>query len=146
MMRLAENMRSIELVTDEDLVAACLSGDREAFGRIVERYQRLLCSLAYCATGSLSESEDLAQEAFVDAWRQLCSLREPGKLRPWLCGILRYKVGRLRRSEGQEPVRQAESLELAEEIPSRDEPPGDLAIGKEEQAILWSALERVPEL
>src|SRR5439155_13632306 len=145
-MRIAENMTSIELITDAELVAACLAGDREAFGRIVERYQRLLCSLAYSASGSLSESEDLAQEAFLDAWRQLRTLREPEKLRPWLCGILRHKVGRLRRSEGHEPVRQAEALELAEEMPSGEKPAADLAMDKEEQAILWSALERVPEL
>src|SRR5437879_1836223 len=107
-MRLDETMTSNELVTDAELVAAYLAGDREAFGQIVERYQRLLCSLAYSATGSLSESEDLAQEAFVDAWRQLHTLREPEKLRPWMCGILRYKVCRLRRSEGKEPLRQAE--------------------------------------
>lgn len=75
-MRSAENMTSIELVTDAELVAACLAGDREAFGWIVERYQRLLCSPAYSATGSLSESEDVAQEAFVDAWRQLGTLHE----------------------------------------------------------------------
>jgi len=145
-MRIAENMTSIELPMDAELVATCLAGDREAFGRIVERYQRLLCSLAYSATGSLSESEDLAQEAFVDAWRQLATLREPEKLRPWLCGILRYKISRLRRSDGREPVRQAEALEQAEEMPSGDEPAIDLAMDKEEQALLWSALERVPEL
>ena len=139
-------MTSIELVSDAELVAACLPGDREAFGRIVERYQRLLCSLAYSATGSLSESEYLAQEAFVDAWRQIRTLRKPEKLRPWLCGILRYKVGRLRRSDGQEPVRHAEGLEQAEDLPSADEPAAGLAMDKEEQAILWSALERVPEL
>ena len=141
-----ETTSSIELVTDAELVAACLAGDREAFRRIVERYQRLLCSLAYCATGSLSESEDLSQEAFVDAWRQLPSLRDPEKLRPWLCGILRYKVARLRRSIGQEPVHQAETLEAAEGMPSSDEPAADLAMNREEQAILWGALERVPEL
>lgn len=145
-MRLAETMTSIELLTDAELVAACLAGDREAFGRVVERYQGLLCSLAYSATGSLSESEDLAQEAFVEGWRQLRTLREPEKLRPWLCGVLRYKVSRLRRSDGKEPVRQAESLELAEKVPSGDEPAADLAMDKEEQALLWSALERVPEL
>jgi len=142
----AETMFSAELATDAELVAACLGGDRGAFERIVERYQRLLCSLAYSATGSLSESEDLAQDAFLDAWRQLGMLREPEKLRPWLCGILRFKVSRLRRSDGQEPVRQAEALELAEDLPSTEEPAADLAMDKEEQAILWSALERVPEL
>ncbi len=140
------NLSSIEPLTDGELVAASLAGDREAFGRIVERYQRLLCSLAYSATGCLSASEDLAQETFLDAWRQLSTLREPEKLRPWLCGILRYKVCRLRRSDGQEPVRQAEELELAEAVPSDDRSSPDLAMDKEEQAILWSALERVPEL
>ena len=145
-MRVAKTMTSIELLTDAELVAACVAGDREVFGRIVERYQRLLCSLAYSATGSLSESEDLAQEAFVEGWRQLRTLREPEKLRPWLFGILRHKVGRLRRSEGHEPVRQAEALELAEEMPSGEKPAADLAMDKEEQALLWSALERVPEL
>ncbi len=58
-------MTSVELISDAELVAACLAGDREAFSRIVVRHQGLLCSLAYSATGSLSESEALAQEAFV---------------------------------------------------------------------------------
>ena len=73
--------------SDADLVAESRTGDREAFGRIVERYQTLIASLAYCATGDLSRSEDLAQETFVSAWKQLPELREPAKLRPWLCSI-----------------------------------------------------------
>lgn len=137
---------SIDFETDAELVGGSLDGDREAFGRIVERYQRLLCSLAYSATGSLSESEDLAQEAFVEAWRRLGSLREPEKLRAWLCGILRNKVHRQRRLDGREPARRADNLEMAEEVASAGEPPADLAMDKEEQGILWSALERVPEL
>ncbi len=138
-------MPSLQATSDADLVAACLAGDREAFRQIVERYQRLLCSLAYSATGQLSASEDLAQDTFVDAWRQLAELREPEKLRSWLCGILRFKISRLRRADGREPVRQADALEFAGEVVSADEAAPDLAIRKEEQAILWSALERVPE-
>jgi RNA polymerase sigma factor (sigma-70 family) len=132
--------------SDAELVAATLTGDRRAFGRIVERYQRLLCSLAYSATGELSLSEDIAQEAFVDAWRQLGKLREPDKLRPWLCGILRFKVSRQRRSDGREPVRRANALDAAAEVPAADEPAVDLAMRSEERALLWSELERVPEL
>ena len=96
-------------------------------------------SLAYSATGQLSQSEDLAQEAFVDAWRQLSALREPEKLRSWLCGILRHKVGRLRRADGKEPVRQAETLEDAGEFASAEAPVADLAVQKGEQAIMWIA-------
>lgn len=139
-------INSIDFDTDAELVGECLAGDREAFGRIVQRYQRLLCSLAYSATGRLSESEDLAQEAFVEAWRQLRTLREPEKLRAWLCGILRHKVGRQRRSDGREPARQAEALDVAGELPSPDGSTADHAMNNEEQAILWGALERVPEL
>jgi RNA polymerase sigma factor (sigma-70 family) len=139
-------MNALEEQTDTELVAASLDGDRDAFGRIVARYQGLLCSLAYSATGSLDESEDLAQEAFVDAWRQIHTLREPSKLRPWLCGILRFKASRWRRSDGQEAVRQAETLDQAVDIPAPDEPAFQSAIGREEQAILWKTLERVPEV
>jgi len=132
--------------TDAELVAATLAGDRRAFGQIVERYQRLLCSLAYSATGQLSQSEDLAQDTFVDAWRQLATLREPEKLRSWLCGILRFKISHLRRADGREPVRQAESIDdSADFLPSNDQPAPDLAAHNEEQALMWSALQRVPE-
>lgn len=139
-------MTPIVAASDAELVAACQAGDRDAFGRIVERYQRLLCSLAYSATGSVSESEDVAQETFVEAWRQLRTLREAEKLRPWLCGILRHKVGRLRRTDAREPVRRAEELEAAGELSTTEDPAMNVAMHKEEQAILWAELERVPEL
>ena len=58
---------------DAELVAASLSGNRDAFGQIVSRYQSLICSLAYSATGSLGTSEDLAQETFITAWKRLTS-------------------------------------------------------------------------
>src|SRR5688572_10260819 len=134
------------LLTDAELVAATLAGDRRAFGVIVERYQRLLCSLAFSATGTVAQSEDLAQETFIDAWRQLADLREPEKLRPWLCGILRFKVSRLRRADGREPVRRADPLDEAAAVPSTDEAVPDQAVHQEEQALMWSALERVPEI
>src|SRR6187402_2992031 len=134
------------ITTDAELVAATLAGNRQAYGRIVERYQRLLCSLAFSATGGIAQSEDLAQETFIDAWRQLAELREPEKLRPWLCGILRFKVSRLRRADGREPVRHADPLDEAAEIASADEAVPDQAVHQEEQALMWSALERVPEI
>lgn len=75
--------------SDAVLVSQSRSGDRHAFAEIVQRYQTLICSIAYAATGSLNTSEDLAQEAFVSAWRAIHALQDPNKLRPWLCGIVR---------------------------------------------------------
>ena len=45
---------------DAELVEQSRVGNQAAFGRIVARYQSLICSLAYNGTGSLSRSEDLA--------------------------------------------------------------------------------------
>lgn len=138
-------MALIETTSDADLVAACLAGNRSAFEQIVERYQRLLCSLAYSGTGNIAESEDVAQETFLTAWMKLGELREPEKLRPWLCGILRFKISHARRRGGLEPVSGAAELDEAHDISSGDEPVGDAAIAAEEQAILWHALEQLPE-
>ena len=70
--------------SDEQLWRLSCDGDREAFTKIVERYQSLICSIAYSACGALGTSEDMAQETFITAWHRLKDLREPSKLRPWL--------------------------------------------------------------
>lgn len=131
--------------SDPELVAASLTGDREAFGRIVARYQGLVCSLAYSTTGSLEHSEDLAQETFVAAWKDLRGLREPAKLRPWLCGIVRNLAHQSVRRKQREPLRRAEALETIAELPAGEPLPREHAISKEEEAILWRALEQMPE-
>ena len=132
-------------VNDADLVTATLAGNREAFGQIVARYQTLICSLAYSSTGNVSQSEDVAQDTFIAAWRQLRNLREPAKLRSWLCGIARNLIWDVLKKEGREPSHDAESLEDVYESAAAPEPvPRDLAINNEEQAILWRSLQRVP--
>src|SRR5882757_8452034 len=98
-------------LSDADLVQTCLTDGAEAFSEIVARYQTLVCSVTYSATGSLSRSEDLAQEVFLTAWKDLRQLREPAKLRPWLCGIARHISSKARNREGREPVCAAEELE-----------------------------------
>lgn len=130
---------------DAELVIASLGGDREAFGEIVSRYQGLLCALAYSTVGDIAHSEDLAQEAFVEAWKRLDTLREPEKLKPWLCGILRFKVSHFHRKEASQPIKGAALLD--EHGDYEPDPTGteDMAIREEEQALLWQAMEKVPE-
>ena len=132
--------------SDATLVAESLAGNKEAFRRIVERYQTLISSLAYSATGNVSRSEDLAQETFVRAWTQLSRLREPAKLRPWLCSITRFLIHKEYRRQGREPVHRAEPLDEIDQWESPDPEPRDLAMSKEEQALLWRSLERIPEV
>jgi RNA polymerase sigma factor (sigma-70 family) len=140
-----EGMQTAEL-NDAELVAESLSGNRDAFRQIVERHQTLISSLAYCATGNLSQSEDLAQETFVTAWKKLAELREPAKLRSWLCSITRFLISKEFRRQGREPIHQAESLDAVDDRASTDPLPTDHAISEEEKAILWRSLERIPEI
>ena len=106
----------------------------------------MISSLTYCATGNVSRSEDLAQETFVSAWKKLAELREPAKLRPWLCTIARFLISKEFRRQGREPDHAAESLEAVDEWVSPEPLPPDQVISDEEKAILWRSLERIPEI
>jgi RNA polymerase sigma factor (sigma-70 family) len=140
------NIMPVAVNNDAELVSGTLAGNRDAFGQIVSRYQSLICSLAYSATGSLGQSEDLAQETFITAWKHLGHLREREKLRAWLCGIARNRINNFLRREGREPVRDAAPLEEISETHSTEPQPTEQTISNEEQAILWRSLERIPEI
>ncbi len=131
---------------DAELVNGTLAGNRDAFSQIVSRYQSLICSLTYSATGNLGQSEDLAQETFITAWKHLRQLRERDKLRSWLCGIARNRINNFLRREGREPLHQAGPLDEASETHSPEPLPVEYTISNEEQAILWRSLERIPEI
>jgi len=132
-------------LSDSELVKQSLAGNRDGFGVIVARYQSMVCSIAYSATGSLSQSEDLAQETFVTAWKQLAALRDPEKLRSWLCRITRNLTYDALLRQGREPIHKAEPMEEAEETCALAPLPSDDTIRREEETILWRSLERIPE-
>src|SRR5262245_51166257 len=106
----------------------------------------LICSLAYSRIVNLGQSEDVAQETFITAWKHLRLLREPDKLRSWLCGIVRNRIHKNLRREGHEPAHHAESLEMVHESPANEALPSEQAVRREEEAILWRSLERIPEI
>jgi RNA polymerase sigma factor (sigma-70 family) len=141
-----ESVTTVEYIPDAELVARTLAGDRDAFNRIVSRYQILICSLAYSRIGHLGHSEDVAQETFITAWKRLRLLRQPEKLRAWLCGIAHNRAKQCLRHEGRLPLVDAEPLETASDMPAREALPSEQTISREEQAILWRSLEKIPEL
>ena len=83
--------------TDAELVGAALAGSRDAFGTLVERHQSFACALAYSKTGSVAASEDIAQDAFIAAWKNLPALRAPDNFRGFLAGTVRNLSARFHR-------------------------------------------------
>ena len=130
-------------VDDAELVERSVLGDTAAFGIVVERYQGLVCGLAYSACGNAHLSEDLAQETFIAAWRQLRGLREADKLKAWLCGIARNVVNNHLRKQQRTPTAQA--AELLESLPALADSPSERAMSRQEEALVWRTLEALPE-
>jgi len=139
-------MKITDEMTDETLVAQSVEGNRDAFREIVRRYQVLLCSVAYSAGGNVSQSEDVAQETLVAAWTRLGTLREPAKLKAWLCGIARNLAHNSSRRELRRATESFDLLDGASQ-PVSEEPRPDEAVSRaDDEALTWRALESVPEL
>lgn len=129
---------------DAQLWLATQAGDRDAFARIVERYQTLICSIAYSRSGDLATAADFAQETFLTAWRQAAELREPARLRAWLCGIARNLTASAARRDRRRGGSPAALEDIAEPTATAVDPESS-AVSREEEALLWQALSRLPE-
>lgn len=124
-------------MTDAELVTASRRGERAAFGVLVERYQGVVCAVSYSRTGDRALSEDVAQETFIAAWRQLDRLRETVKLRSWLCGIARNLARKARKRSDRETAFEGE-------IVATDNP-FDAVCDAESERVMREAMTRVPE-
>src|ERR1700710_1693441 len=72
---------------EQQWIRASQNGDHAAFEALVTRHQHMIHSLTFRMTGSLADAEDLAQETFVQAFRQLSTYRAEAKFSSWLYRI-----------------------------------------------------------
>ncbi len=118
-------------------------GDTHAFADFVDQHKNLVASIAYSVTGELSSSEDIAQEAFLVAWQSREELSDTSKLVSWLSSIARNLAKQWVR---QRSAKSWASDNLDEITISQDQPhPADRLISLEEQQLIWSVLEALPE-
>lgn len=115
-------------------------GDRDAFGQLVARYQSVVCGVAYSIVGDVARSEDVAQEAFLAAWKQRGELRDVRRFKAWLCGITRNLASLAVRRE-----RKTESLDLRNQPVAAQITSEERAVSREEQTLVWKVLESLPE-
>jgi len=73
--------------SDEQLVVATLRGNTPAFGRLVQRYWKMVFALALSRIKDRMEAEDIAQDSFLKAYARLGSLRNPSRFSGWLSKI-----------------------------------------------------------
>ena len=73
--------------TDKELIARVLAGDEASYGTLVTRYRDYVYTIAVRIVGSEEDAEDVAQEAFVRAYRALPRFRGDSKFSSWLYRI-----------------------------------------------------------
>lgn len=86
---------------DSDVVAQVQGGDREAFGILVARYQKMVFSLAQRMTGSPEEAQDVVQNSFLNAFRQIGNFRGDASFKTWVYGIALNECRMLYRKSGR---------------------------------------------
>ena len=115
---------------EEDLwLEQARKGDRAAFGRLVEAYERPVYNLAYRMLSNRGEAEEAAQEAFIRAWTKLDSYDPARKFSTWLLSITsNYCIDLIRK-------RRALLLSIDRPLPPHPALMSDRADGPEAQAV-----------
>ena len=125
--------------SDADVVARVLSGDREAFGLLIRRYQPGLVRFATRMLGSQDVAADAVAESFIRAYRHLASCREPARLRTWLYRIV---ANRCKSYLTRRPIA---DVPLDDAPPVADPADNEAALERAEQvALVGRVLARLP--
>jgi len=124
---------------DGALVVAALNGHSEAFGVLVERYDRAVYTLCLRTMRDPEEARDCTQEAFFKAFRSLRTFKPEAKFSTWVFSIAYHaccdRLGRRKRQSG-------------DELPDRADPnPGPEAMAErnDESRALHAAIAALPE-
>src|ERR1041385_1128711 len=123
-----------EISEDDGLIEAAAQGDRDAFGELYVRYSRLVHGILLARVPP-ADAEDLVQDVFMSAMRQLRGLRTAAAFRGWLAAIARNRAIDYHR-------------ESRDRISLEDAAPGDLPPSGEanqDSFLVMAAIRALPE-
>ncbi len=135
---------------DQDLVLRVQQGDKAAYDLLVIKYQHKIIQLVNRYVKDASEAQDVAQEAFIKAYRALGGFRGESAFYTWLYRIAintakNYLVSRARRSSDyQIDIQDAEQIENAPQLQGM-ETPERLLFNQEIIETIKTAIEELPE-
>jgi RNA polymerase sigma-70 factor, ECF subfamily len=123
---------------DSQLVAAALDGNRPAFGRLYQRYARMVHGILL-ARVPLRDVDDLVHDTFLQALRRLHTLRDRARFGAWLAVIARNRANDYHRDS-------VEEVELDESLCGDDVAGHNVSAALDEEAIfLLAAIRELPE-
>ena len=123
------------------LIIRAQAGDLDAFGTIVQRFQDMAIGYAYSILGDIHLAQDAAQEAFIEAYRNLARVYGAVAFPAWLRRIIFKHCDRFTRRMHPETIQ----LEQAALIPSEEMNPLDMVEHREMKQTVLSAIQLLPE-
>jgi len=120
-------------------VEAALSGTREAFGQLVERYERAVYNLCLRTMRNSEEAQDATQEAFFKAFRALRTFRAGAKFSTWIFSIAYHAC--CDRLSHQKRLSNEELPERADPAPG----PAQVAQAGDDAQRLRAAIDALPQ-
>ncbi|HKN83693.1 MAG TPA: sigma-70 family RNA polymerase sigma factor [Pyrinomonadaceae bacterium] len=135
------------LSSDEIIVERALTGDAEAFGEIVRRWERRIFALTYGILGREEDARDATQETFLAAFRNLRGFRGEAKVSSWLHRIAvnqcisRQRRARVRSESALEEAQEKEANRFAAPV---DYSPARVAEGRQETLAVRRAINSLP--
>jgi RNA polymerase sigma-70 factor (ECF subfamily) len=133
--------------SDEQVVERALTGDAEAFGEIVQRWERRIFALAYGMLGREEDARDATQETFLAAFRNLRGFRGEAKVSSWLhriavnqC-ITRQRRAKVRNEAGLDDEEEKDASSFSAPLESS---PARVAEGREQVEAVRRAVNSLP--
>lgn len=123
------------------VVSHAQTGDLDAYGEIVRRFQDMACGYAYSILGDFQWAEDAAQEAFIQAHRDLEKLRKPAAFPGWFRQIVFKHCDRITRRKQAAKT----PLQAAAAVASHEPDPSQLAEKREMKDAVLAAIQSLSE-
>ena len=136
--------------TEKDLIQRAKHGDHDAFGQLVLTHQNKVYTLCVHMVTNREEAEDLAQEAFLKAWRNLDSFQEESSFATWMHRLTtNVCLDHLRKQARRQNISTAVSLDDEEsgwtEPVDHTQDPQRRLEQREQRELLAKALNELPE-
>lgn len=118
----------------EELIHRCRAGDQEAHFKLYKLYSRAMYNVGYRITGSEEDAEDVLQEAFISAFKNLASYRGDASFGSWIKRIVVNKAINLLKKRKLEVMQDNEEFDVPIEEPEEEYLP-ELSVGKVKHCI-----------
>lgn len=127
--------------SDGTIVRRVQGGQREAFQVLIERYEGMVFDLTHQYTEAPEDAEDLAQDAFIKAYRRIEDLKNPDRFASWLYGIALNLCRDYAKNVRRETYAFSRTDQEGEDLLAQDtEAQDEQLMANEQSKELWAAL------